>query len=224
MIAGDQHLGSVIHHGIDHWRDAGFSFCVPSIVNYWPRSWLPPQEGLHPVSDLLEHTGDYVDGFDNRLTMYAYSNPRGKTGEIGTREDPFAGGAAGYGIVRFNKEERTITAECWPRNVDISDPESRQYPGWPVTVRQEQNYGRKAIAYLPELQVSGGIDPVVQVLNEANREVVYTIRIKGTSFRPKTFKKGKYTIKVGEGKSRIVLRGIDAISMNEQKTIAVKLR
>ena len=28
MIAGDQHLGTVIHHGVDEWRDAGFSFWV----------------------------------------------------------------------------------------------------------------------------------------------------------------------------------------------------
>jgi len=37
MIAGDQHLATVIHHGIDDWNDSGYSFCVPSIMNYWPR-------------------------------------------------------------------------------------------------------------------------------------------------------------------------------------------
>ncbi|MCK4750334.1 MAG: hypothetical protein KAT15_24930, partial [Bacteroidales bacterium] len=40
MIGGDQHLGSVIHHGIDDWEDAGYSLCVPSIANLWPRRWF----------------------------------------------------------------------------------------------------------------------------------------------------------------------------------------
>ncbi|MHC4619670.1 MAG: hypothetical protein ACYTEQ_18135, partial [Planctomycetota bacterium] len=29
MIGGDQHLGTFIHHGIERWNDAGYSFCVP---------------------------------------------------------------------------------------------------------------------------------------------------------------------------------------------------
>ncbi|MCK4747171.1 MAG: hypothetical protein KAT15_09055, partial [Bacteroidales bacterium] len=29
MIAGDQHLGTIVHHGVDEWDDAGYSFCVP---------------------------------------------------------------------------------------------------------------------------------------------------------------------------------------------------
>ena len=224
MIAGDQHLGTVIHHGVDEWRDAGFSFCVPSIVNYWPRSWLPLRKGLNPVSDLLEHTGDYHDGFGNRLTMYAYSNPRGKTGEIGTRDNPFAGGAAGYGIVRFNKGNRTITAECWPRNVDVTAPDAKQYPGWPVTVRQQDNYGRKALAYLPELHIKGQADPVVRVIHEASNEIVYTVRIKGNAFRPRVFKEGLYTVKIGEGKALTTLPGVEAIGINEKQSIEVNLK
>ena len=224
MIGGDQHLGTVIHHGVDEWGDAGFSFCVPSIVNYWPRSWLPLEKGINPVSDLLEHTGNYHDGFGNKLTMHAYSNPRGKTGEIGSRDDPFAGGAAGYGIVRFNKLNRTIAAECWPRNVDLTDPDSKQYPGWPVTVRQEDNYSRKALAYLPTLQIKGQANAVVQVIHEDTKETVYTVRIKGNTFRAKVFEKGTYTIKVGEGTHTKELRGVKIIGLDEKKSIDVKIQ
>lgn len=224
MIAGDQHLGTVIHHGTDEWRDAGFSFCVPSIVNFWPRSWLPLEKGLNPVSDALEYTGDYLDGFGNKLTMYAYSNPRGATGDIGTRDDPFAGGAAGYGIVRFNKKARTITAECWPRNVDVTAPDAKQYPGWPVTVDQQDNYGRKPAAYLPELNIEGETNPVVQVIHEATNEILYTIRIKGNLFRPKVFADGKYTVRIGEGKNVRTLTGVESIGLNEKRTITVKLK
>jgi alkaline phosphatase D len=41
-------------------------------------------------------------------------------------------------------------------------------------------------------------DPVVQVVDEQSNEIVYTLRINGTSFRPKVFKAGTYTLKVGE--------------------------
>lgn len=224
MIAGDQHLGTVIHQGVDEWRDAGFSFCVPSIVNYWPRSWLPLDKGLNPVSKLLEHTGDYHDGFCNKLTMYAYSNPSNDWKAIGTKDDPFAGGAAGYGIVRFNKKDRTITAECWPRNVDITNPSAKQYPGWPVTIRQEDNYGRKPAAYLPELHIQGETDPVVQVIKETNGNIVYTIRINGNTFRPKVFEAGKYTVKVSKGKNLKTLQGVESIGITKKNTIIVKLK
>ncbi len=224
MIAGDQHLGTVIQHGVDEWHDSGFSFCVPSIVNYWPRSWLPLEKGLNPISTLLEHTGDYHDGFGNKLTMYAYSNPYGRTGALGTKDNPFAGGAAGFGIIRFNKRDRTITAECWPRNVDITDPATKQYPGWPVTIRQKDNYGRKPAAYLPELHIKGEVDPVVQVIQEVNGKTVYTVRINGDTFRPKVFAAGKYTVKVGEGERLKTLQGIESIGINEKNTITVELK
>jgi Pyruvate/2-oxoacid:ferredoxin oxidoreductase delta subunit len=41
-------------------------------------------------------------------------------------------------------------------------------------------------------------DPVVQAIDESNGEIVYTLRIKGTTFRPKVFRTGSHTIKVGE--------------------------
>ena len=44
-IAGDQHLGTVMHHGIDDWDDAGYSFCVPSIANLYLRWWAPLTPG-----------------------------------------------------------------------------------------------------------------------------------------------------------------------------------
>jgi len=41
-------------------------------------------------------------------------------------------------------------------------------------------------------------DPLVQVIDESNGEVVYTLRIRGTTFRPKVFAEGRYRVKVGE--------------------------
>ncbi|MHC4352745.1 MAG: hypothetical protein ACYS0H_08500 [Planctomycetota bacterium] len=68
-------------------------------------------------------------------------------------------------------------------------------------------------------------NPVVQVIDESNDEIVYTLRIKGTSFRPQIFKTGKYTIKVGQQGTRRwrTLRGIQSIDMDKTETKKVNL-
>ncbi len=67
-----------------------------------------------------------------------------------------------------------------------------------MVLKQTDNYARKARAWLPTVNVRGMVKAVVQVIDEANGEVVYTLRIRGTRFRPKVFHEGKYTIRVGE--------------------------
>ncbi|MEA2064383.1 MAG: alkaline phosphatase D family protein, partial [Gemmatimonadota bacterium] len=57
-IAGDQHLGSTIQYGIDHWHDAGFALCVPSVANVWPRRWFPPEPGRDRKPGSPRYTGD----------------------------------------------------------------------------------------------------------------------------------------------------------------------
>lgn len=125
-IAGDQHLASVIKQGIDEFRDGPWSFIVPATVNdYYARWWWPEDEkaGANPNTDTsLPWTGDYLDGFGNKISMMAYVNP----------ESPSHGG--GYGLIRFNKAEKTATFECWPRNSDVTLPDARQFEGWPMTV------------------------------------------------------------------------------------------
>ena len=185
-IAGDQHLATVIHHGIHEWEDAGYSFCVPSIVNFYGRWWWPLEPSRKKLSGSdLPFTGRFYDGLRNKVTMHAYANP--------TKENF---NAAGHGIIRFNKSNRTITFECWPRHVDVTIANAKQFPGWPVTVRQHQNYQRRPLATLPLLKFVGQSDPVVQIIDEYLDEVVYTLRIRGKSFRPNVFREANYTIRV----------------------------
>jgi len=193
MLSGDQHLATVVHHGIDDWDDGPCSFCVPSIANLYLRWWAPLQEGRNRPPGAPPWLGRFYDPLGNKITMLAVANP-------GPREnhDRLTTRAAGFGVVRFNKENRTITIECWPREVDVSAPGARQYAGWPITIRQEDNYARKAAAYLPELQVHGMSDPVVEVFDESNGQLLYALRIKGTTWRPKVFHPGTYTVVVGE--------------------------
>ena len=40
------------------------------------------------------------------------------------------------------------------------------------------------------------VDPVVQVIDQSNSEIVYTVRIKGSTFTPKVGKEGVYTVRV----------------------------
>ena len=101
--------------------------------------------------------------------------------------------------------------------------DAKQYPGWPIVIDQEDNYGRKAVAYLPTIRVTGQSNPVVQVIDESNGEIVYTLRINGRTFRPKVFKPGKYTVKVGEGKRVKTLKGISSLGADESKTIEIEL-
>jgi len=218
MIAGDQHLATVVHHGVTHFGDAGYSFCVPSIVNYYNRWWDPQEQPERKIDGPLPNLGDYFDGFGNKLTMLAYANPSDDRknkwgGEWGEK-------AAGYGIVRFNTDTRKIDIECWPRGVDVTADNAEQYPGWPVTVDQLDNYGRAATAHLPTLKFTGGKNPVVQIVDETYGDIVYTVRPRGDSFQPKVFRDGPYTIHIGEGDNRKTLTGIEAVADNDQ-TITV---
>ena len=123
--------------------------------------------------------------------------------------------------MRLNKKTRKITLECYPRNVDIGDPATQQYPGWPRTIDQQDNYGRKAVAYLPTLVIKGQVDPVVKVIDESNGQWLYALRIKGTRFKPKVFKQGSYTIEVGEGASKKVLEGVKSMGLTGDREIEV---
>ncbi len=199
--AGDQHLPSIVHHGVTTWNDAGYSFCVPSISAGYPRSWIPDNEG-RPVRNRpapgLPNTGEYRDGLGNYVTVYAIGNPE-KQNRNTSPETLGHDKASGYGIVRFDKQKREITIECWRLLVDVSNPQpGDQFPGWPKTIALEDNYGRQATAHLPTIEVAGMQRPVVQVINEATGEIVYTLRVGSNTFRPKVFADAPHTLIIGE--------------------------
>ncbi len=140
-IAGDQHLATVVQHGTKEFRDGPYAFVSPAIVNtVYGRWWWPEEEkaGANPVPDSpLPWTGDYLDGFGNKVTMMAYANPAQVKGAM--RKEPSKPGgpnlADGYGLVRFKKSTKEVTFECWPRFEDVTKPDAKQFPGWPITVK-----------------------------------------------------------------------------------------
>lgn len=195
-LAGDQHLPAVVHYGIDEHRDAGVAFAGPAVNVGYPRWWEPEQPGENRKPGQSERLGDFEDHFGHPMTVLAVKNgveqPSGN-GVLQTMEER----ASGLGIVRFDKTKRTITIECWPYLADPTQPDT-QFEGWPVTVSMLDQYGRQPAAHLPTLDVRGVQDPVVQIMNEADGETVYTLRIHGTTFRPPVFATGAHTIRVSD--------------------------
>lgn len=219
-IAGDQHLASVVQYGIRDHGDAGFAFAGPALNNLWPRRWWPPVADHKALPGQPRYTGDFEDGFGNKMTVLAVANPR-KTHRVPAI---IHDRATGYGMVTFDKDRRTITIECWPRHADPEKGSGGQYEGWPITIRQEDNYGRKALGFLPKLRIEGTKDPVIQVVNERSGEVEYTLRIKGNSFQPKVFDDASYTVKVSDPdlEKEKIIKGLK-ISTVKDHTIEVKV-
>ncbi|WP_242203155.1 alkaline phosphatase D family protein [Aestuariivivens insulae] len=193
-IAGDQHLGSFIQYGVDDFGDSGYAFAGPALNNVWPRRFWPSVDSSAHTYENPAYTGDHIDGFGNKMTVRAIANPHNMHKEPAILHNR----AVGYGIVTFNKAERTIKTECY-RRFDNPLEEGSQYPGWPQTVSQEANYGRKAKGYLPEIKVQGLESPVVHIINERTKALEYAIRINGQTFEAKVFDgTSSYTVKVGE--------------------------
>ncbi|MAY73562.1 MAG: hypothetical protein CMJ31_02350 [Phycisphaerae bacterium] len=204
-LAGDQHLATVVQHGIDEYRDGPFAYIGPAVVNtYYQRWWWPldEQPGNDPIEDApLPWTGDYLDGLGNMITMHAYGNPMPIAREV--RRDPTTDMTPGrygdgLGLVRFNKIDDTITFEAWPRWTDPTDPTAKQLTGWPITIDASDNDGRQPTGYLPAIDVDTQKPFVVQVIDESTGEVLYNKRVDESSFRPPVFSDGPFTIRTGE--------------------------
>ncbi len=227
-LAGDQHLSVLTRHGIENWRDGPVTFVSPAIVNnYYSRWWWPEggEAGPNPVKGSpLPWTGDFEDGLGNKISMLAYANPDPESNRRGQR-DPEEDWADGYGLARFYKDTQEVVFECWPRFADVSKGDSEQFPGWPMRFKMSDNDGREAVAYLPELNFKGIKDPVVQVIEESTGDVLYTTRVRGSSYRPKVYAKGKYEIRVGEGLPILKsVKGIPSVAANSKKKLTITVR
>jgi alkaline phosphatase D len=131
MIHGDQHLGALVHHGIDRWEDGPIAFMVPGTANGFPRAWWPEVE---------KADGRYLDGLGNRMTVLAVVNPDRGSNELPratTNPEELAHRkGSGYGIVRFDKTAGTITFETWRYLFDAAKAQPRdQFPGFPRTIK-----------------------------------------------------------------------------------------
>jgi hypothetical protein len=191
-LVGDQHLGGLMHYGVDEWEDGGFVYLVPSVSSVYGRQWTPgtgvtrPRQGQpdvwDPLDQSLEH-GRFEDGFKNKMTVWGHVDGDQKaTGE-------------GMGYVVFNTKTRTITPYFVAHGVALAAGAPHPQSWVKKTITQAANYGRKGSHFLPTLKFNVA-DPVVQVIDESNNEIVYTLRVSGTEFAPHVFKEGNYTVRV----------------------------
>jgi phosphodiesterase/alkaline phosphatase D-like protein len=223
-INGDQHVPFLVHYGLDACSDAGWSFCTPAISTGYERRFHPDRIGF-PITDRPEHgldnTGCYEDVFGNRNMVYAVGNPEddvsGENRYIRARRK-----ASGYGLISFDTQERSIRMDAYkfPESVDQA-LEDTQFPGWPHTIRQEDNFGKTPYGFLPTLELEQP-DQLVQVQKQ-DGALVYALRIKGQTFAPEVFEAGQYTIIVGEGEQQQEFNGLRPESGQNNETLSVIL-
>jgi len=214
-IAGDQHLATVVRHGIDEFGDAGYSFTGPALNNIWPRRWWPPADLCEaPLEGGPAYGGDYRDGFGNRVTVHAAASPR----NTGLEPKILRDRVTGYGIVVFDPMSETIRVECWPRQTDPKAPGAEQFEGWPITIHREDGDGRTPIGFLPTIEIVGLDDAVILVRNDRG-SLIYARRIRGRTFRPPVFEPGIYVVRVGDPDLNVWQDQVTRMTENGEKML-----
>lgn len=146
-INGDQHLTTLCQYGVDQQRDSNWSFCTPAIAAGYPRWWRPDEVDM-PHQNRPRHglpnTGEFLDGFGNRVYVYAVGNP--EVGKEKNRYELAHQKGSGFGLVTIDTDAKTYHIESFRFLIDPTDgSETNQFPGWPVTIQQAKNRGDNAI-------------------------------------------------------------------------------
>lgn len=200
-LTGDQHLGSTVQYGIDDWNDGPWCLCSPAVSNLFPRRWYPPEPGRNRKPDAPRNTGEYLDGFGNRITVHAVFNPALVDVEprgVNVR-------APGYSIVEFNRKDQTVTLANWARWVDAAASGAMPCEGWPIVVKQEQRgFPKTGWVLDPVRDLEHG--SLVEVRTAAGLEHVYTYRVMEGEFTPHVWKPGEYSVVVRGRHGNVISR------------------
>lgn len=200
QLAGDQHIGTLVHHGIDGPADAGYSFTSPAISNFFPRVWDPEHNSGGRTETVSDYKGDFfLNGvgtlptggpnlnstLPGHIRVIGAANPLeyyNQTRNINPAN--LHDRSAGYGVIRIEKTSRQITFECWPLHADPEFPQTgSQFPDWPVTINQTDNDGRTPAGFLPLINTLSDKDPVISVYDESTNELLYSMRFPGNLVR-----------------------------------------
>lgn len=202
-VAGDSHLGLTAQYGIDRWRDGPYVVVSPAIANFWPRRWFPPVAGANAGPGAPRYTGDFSDGFGNKITIYAAANP------LRTDVEPKAlhERATGFGVIVFDRQTRDITIANWPRWANPADPGASPYRGWPLTINQLDNGFAKSGFSLGEIDLTRGQShgaQIVRVIAADDRTTIYTLRPPTPIFTPRVREAGRYVVQLLDDEGVIV--------------------
>ncbi|WP_344069161.1 hypothetical protein [Nostocoides vanveenii] len=137
IVAGDQHVGHLVRHGIAGFADGPLQFTPPAGSSSFQR-WFAPAAALPNPGD-TPNTGDFTDAFGNRVRVLAVANPKFTLKELWQYYPPPSQDFGdrglkreGFGLLVFDHDAKTVRIECWPWHTAESGAE--QYAGWPVTV------------------------------------------------------------------------------------------
>jgi phosphodiesterase/alkaline phosphatase D-like protein len=147
-INGDQHLTTLAQYGVDSQRDGCWSFCTPAIAAGYPRWWRPDEIGM-PHKNRPKHglanTGEYIDGFGNKVYVYAVGNP-----EVASKRNRYERAhqkGSGFAMVTIDTKAKTYTVESFRFLIDPTDGKAtNQFPGWPVVIHQKENNGDNVLS------------------------------------------------------------------------------
>jgi hypothetical protein len=146
-INGDQHLTTLVQYGVGKQRDSMWSFCTPAIAAGYARWWRPDDVGMPHAKRPKHgrpHTGEYRDGFGNKVYVYAVGNP--EVGQAPNRYDKAHEKGSGFGFITFDAVKRTYALDSYRFLIDPADGKaSNQFPGWPVTIHQAENRGENQL-------------------------------------------------------------------------------
>ncbi len=191
-VAGDQHLASVVQYGVEAHRDGPFAFCTPAVANTFPRRWFPEVEGGDRPAGSPRFLGNFTDGWGNRVRVHAVANPmrQGRSPELLHDRMP------GYGIVDLDPLTQQVTFTAWPRWAHPGDADAAPYPGWPVRFHALEQ-GPEPVAHSAPLVLDGVERPLLQLVDEATGEPVYTVRCGSSPVRAWAVAPGTYSVRLG---------------------------
>jgi alkaline phosphatase D len=132
LLSGDQHLASLVRHGLEGPADGPVQFSAPAAGSGFQR-WFEP--GPLPNAS-GPHTGDFTDAFGNRFRVLAVANPRVSAAAVAAAlRGPNVGDRdlkrEGYGIVEIDKTARVHRLHCWPWRNGPAALGPGEYAGWP---------------------------------------------------------------------------------------------
>lgn len=131
-IVGDQHLGTTGQYGIEGYDDGSWWIASPAIANVWPRRWMPSAAPVNPNPEWPRNLGGFEDGFGNKFTLHAVSNPW----DIDREPARLFDRAVGYAITTYDPITGNVTLANWPytSGPQHTGADSKPYPSWPITV------------------------------------------------------------------------------------------
>lgn len=136
VLSGDQHLATLVRHGIDTFTDGPVQFTAPATGSSWQR-WFQPATTL--PNSIGPNTGDFTDAYGSKLRVLAVANPKITFAQMRAVQTHNHVGdrnlkREGYGIVEVDLTSSVHRLHCWSWDQDPTTAGATEFPGWPYTL------------------------------------------------------------------------------------------